>query len=160
MKKINKKSIVSGFKVLSILAFSLLMIPAFASADAGLNTTFQTPIGYNSNNTGYTNNTYSSISTPYQPPVYQAPVVSSSPMVVTYTPARSPAVTVAKANTTPVANPASALAATAIFGSNSFLPSGLIQWVLFAILILLIVILVRKILGAEARYHAAPLKHE
>lgn len=37
-------------------------------------------------------------------------------------------------------NPAS----NAIFGSNSFTPSGLIQWVFFAILVLLIVILVRK----------------
>ena len=51
------------------------------------------------------------------------------------------------------------LAATAIFGSTgSFLPSGLIQWILFAIIILLIVILVRRIFGASAKYNEAPMK--
>ena len=55
---------------------------------------------------------------------------------------------------------ASNLAATAIFGSsNSFLPSGLVQWVLFTILILLIVIFVRRIFGARKKYEETPLKH-
>jgi len=54
---------------------------------------------------------------------------------------------------------ASNLAATAIFGSNSFLPSGLIQWILFAILILLIVIFVRRVFGARKNYEESPLKH-
>ena len=57
-------------------------------------------------------------------------------------------------------NTVSNLASNAIFGSNSFLPSGLIQWIIFAIIILLIVILVRKVFGAEERYYATPLKHE
>ncbi|MSU44799.1 hypothetical protein EXS45_01315 [Candidatus Nomurabacteria bacterium] len=52
------------------------------------------------------------------------------------------------------------LASNAIFGSNGILPSGLIQWILFAILLLLIVILVRKIYGGGEKYHATPLKHE
>jgi len=56
-------------------------------------------------------------------------------------------------------NTASNLAATAIFGSNSFLPSGLIQWILFAILILLIIIFVRRIFGARQNYEETPLKH-
>ncbi len=51
------------------------------------------------------------------------------------------------------------LASNAVFGSNSFLPSGLIQWVIFAIIILLIVILVRKIFGAKQNYDEAPMKH-
>jgi hypothetical protein len=51
------------------------------------------------------------------------------------------------------------LASGAIFGSNSFLPSGLIQWVLFAIVILIIVILARKIFGAKQNYEEAPMKH-
>ena len=51
------------------------------------------------------------------------------------------------------------LAGNAIFGSNGFMPSGLIQWILFAIVVLLIVILIRKVFGAEERYHATPLKH-
>jgi hypothetical protein len=52
------------------------------------------------------------------------------------------------------------LAATAILGSaNSFLPSGLIQWVFFAIIILLIVIFIRRIFGAKKNYEETPLKH-
>ncbi len=51
------------------------------------------------------------------------------------------------------------LASNAIFGSNSFLPSGLIQWVIFAIIILLIIIFARKVFGAEKNYHEAPMKH-
>lgn len=51
------------------------------------------------------------------------------------------------------------LAATAIFGSNTFLPSGLTQWVLFGIIILLIVIFVRKIFSAKKYYGESPMKH-
>ena len=53
----------------------------------------------------------------------------------------------------------SSLASSAIFGGNSLVPSGLIQWVLFAIIILLIIIIVRKVTGASDRYHKSPLKH-
>lgn len=52
------------------------------------------------------------------------------------------------------------LAANAIFASNSFLPAGIVQWIFFAILVLLVVILVRKIYGADEAYHAVPLKHD
>lgn len=52
------------------------------------------------------------------------------------------------------------LASNAIFGSNGFLPSGLIQWILFAITILLIIILVRKIFSAKKNYEEIPMKHE
>lgn len=52
------------------------------------------------------------------------------------------------------------LAANAIFGSNSFTPSGLIQWIFFAIIVLLIVILVRKIFGGKEKYLAIPMKHD
>jgi hypothetical protein len=52
------------------------------------------------------------------------------------------------------------LASNAIFGSdNSFLPSGIVQWVLFAIIILLIVIVVRKVFGAKQNYEESPMKH-
>jgi len=54
---------------------------------------------------------------------------------------------------------ASNLASAAILGSTGFLPSGLIQWVFFAIIILLIVILVRRIFGARKKYEDTPLKH-
>ena len=51
------------------------------------------------------------------------------------------------------------LASNAIFGSNGFLPSGLTQWVLFGIIILLIVIFARKIFSARENYDETPMKH-
>jgi len=55
-------------------------------------------------------------------------------------------------------NEYSDLASNAIFGSGIHL--GLIQWIFLAILVLLIVILVRKVFGADRKYHAIPLKHD
>jgi hypothetical protein len=60
----------------------------------------------------------------------------------------------------PVPDSTSALASNALYGSNTFLPSGIIQWILFAIFVLLIVILVRRIFGARENYQATPLKHD
>jgi hypothetical protein len=51
------------------------------------------------------------------------------------------------------------LASNTIFGSNSFMPSGLIQWILFGIIVLLLVILVRKLFGARKDYDESPMKH-
>lgn len=51
------------------------------------------------------------------------------------------------------------LASNAIFGSNSFMPSGIIQWILLAIIIMIIIIITRKVFGGEDRYHSTPLKH-
>jgi len=51
------------------------------------------------------------------------------------------------------------LVSGAVFGSNSFLPSGLIQWVLLAIIILLIVIFARRVFGAKETYDESPMKH-
>ncbi|MGH7250059.1 MAG: hypothetical protein ACREGC_03725, partial [Minisyncoccia bacterium] len=61
--------------------------------------------------------------------------------------------------TTNTSEGGSNLASSVILGSNSILPSGIIQWILFGILILIIIILVRKIFGARERYDEAPLKH-
>ncbi|MFA6301180.1 MAG: IPT/TIG domain-containing protein [Candidatus Paceibacterota bacterium] len=56
-------------------------------------------------------------------------------------------------------NNSDGLAANAFFGTNSFLPSGLVSWILLGIMILVIIILVRKIFGADKKYHETPLKH-
>ena len=56
-------------------------------------------------------------------------------------------------------NTYSDLASNAIFGAKGFAPSGLVQWIIFAIFVLVIVILARKVFGAKDKYHAAPLKH-
>jgi len=49
--------------------------------------------------------------------------------------------------------------ANALFGADSFFPSSLIGWLLFAIFVLIIIALVRKFTGLENKYHATPLKH-
>lgn len=51
------------------------------------------------------------------------------------------------------------LAATSIFGGRSLFPSGLIQWVLVAIILTLIVILIRRSFGYREKYLESPLKH-
>lgn len=63
------------------------------------------------------------------------------------------------ATTTDTNSNYSNLASNAIFGSNSFMPSGLVQWILFAIIVLLLVILVRKLFGARKSYDESPMKH-
>ena len=50
------------------------------------------------------------------------------------------------------------LTASALYG-NGVLPSSLIGWISLAILVLAVVIIVRKILGLEHKFHASPLKH-
>lgn len=69
------------------------------------------------------------------------------------------ATTVAKAKTTSTntSNNSNALTANALSGSNGFLPSSLIEWLLLAILIFLVVILVRKTYMSHEEH--APLKH-
>ena len=51
------------------------------------------------------------------------------------------------------------LASGVIFGSGSFMPSGLIQWVIVAMIILLIVIIARRAFGARENYDALPMKY-
>lgn len=131
-----------------------------------------------SNNTQYTY---------YQTPVYvpaPTPIYVPAPVYVNPAPAPTPIVysstanknlvktapkTIAKAKTpvpkTPVIEEEetpedSGLTANAVSGANSFLPSGIIQWIFFAILILLIVILTRKIYGGNEKYQATPMKHD
>ena len=52
----------------------------------------------------------------------------------------------------------SSLTANALIGSNSFMPSGLIQWIFFAILVVLIIFLWRYVFAKE-KYMSEPLKH-
>lgn len=54
---------------------------------------------------------------------------------------------------------AAALTSNAIFGSDSFLPTGILQWILFIILVLAIIFIWRRFFGSTAKYHATPLKH-
>ncbi len=51
------------------------------------------------------------------------------------------------------------LTANALFGSNSFMPSGLIQWIFFAVLILAIIFMWKYVHRSEEKYKAEPMKH-
>jgi len=175
MKKINKNSIVSGLKILSILAFSLMMTPTVALADYGVNIVYGTLDGNYYNNGNLYGNNYNYNQPLYQPPIYTPPPVptptvysnSTNPNPVSTTTVYRP---VARANTnttntgtvasTTDTNTFSGLTANAVYGAKSFLPSGLVQWVLFAIFILLLIIMIRRTLGYRENYRAIPLKHE
>ncbi len=60
---------------------------------------------------------------------------------------------------TAAVNQASDQAAGALFGSNAFLPSSLLQWFFFIILILLAVLLWRKLYVSDEEKHHSTLKH-
>jgi hypothetical protein len=51
------------------------------------------------------------------------------------------------------------LTANALFGSNSFMPTGLIQWIFFVLLILAIIFLWRYVHFSKEKYMSEPMKH-
>lgn len=187
MSNINDiKTIYSAFYtliLLAILALGLLMVPMKAEAaynyvfNSSTNVSNSFPAESNTANmnyvpTSYVNNTYYPVQTtqaqnyyPYYPvtvqTAYVVPTVDSTNKTTvakasTNTTAKKTTTTVAK---TEVNDKYEALAANAIFGDVGFLPTGLLQWILFAILVLFIVILTRRVFGGSKKYHQTPLKH-
>ncbi len=112
--------------------------------------------GCEGRNTGYSTITGQSCAGNY---------VAPAPKPAPVTAVRKTTTTVAKTTSKPVATASDvnpnygSLTANALFGSNSFMPSGLIQWIVFAILILLIVFLWRYVHGSKEKYMTEPLKH-
>lgn len=171
MNKTNNKLIVLSLGMLAVLALAITFIPASAHADThgyftGYNTTNFNGVSNNNQYIGYQAPVYVPTPTyiPVSTPMY---VTTSTPTVYSSTNntvKKTNTVAKVKKTDTSVAKEKtstdSSLAANAIFGTNSLMPSGIIQWVLFAILVLLVVMLVRKIYGADQRYHAAPMKHD
>jgi len=51
------------------------------------------------------------------------------------------------------------LTANALVGSDSFMPTGLVQWILTILIVLLIIFLWRYIHRSEDKYMSEPLKH-
>ena len=158
MNKIyNKTKNNYSFRVLTILAFTLIFTP--------FNTASAAPTyvpGHGNYDGSYTFGDFVWPDSNYYPDTSaQTPTVYSNTANPNNTASGTTASkTVVKAKTTnstntsvtKTENPAdSDLVANAIFGSNSFTPSGLIQWILFAILVLLVVILVRKIYGGSEK---------
>lgn len=187
MSNINDmKTIYSGIYtliLLAILALGLLAAPMRTEAaqnyvfDSSVNVNSNFPAISNSANmnyvpTTYTNNTYYPTYTPTYTPVqtanvypyypvttqtaYVVPTVDSTKAVAKTSTTKKTTTTTASTSNTEKYND---LAANAIFGHVGFLPSGLLQWILFAILILIIVILTRRVFGGSKKYHDTPLKH-
>ena len=188
MSKINKKSINYGFKIMAFLAFSILIIPTQASAEragyvtpynsTSFNRVYKAPeYNYDYNSPAYYQ--------PYQPLRYAyispTPAPAATPTV--YSSSANPngsagatsgtasssnavantgtnSANTGATNTNTGSDNLSNIAANTIYGSpNSFLPSGLMQWIMVAIFILLIVILSRRIFGMKEEYETTPLKH-
>ena len=177
----TKPNIVFSLGMLAIFAFSIVSLPSTASALGGRNvyygsdTYYPGPTQYDYNyNTQpsyypvYVNNTtptpvYIDNTTPVTP-IYVNNTTTPTPVYINNTTPK-PVVyvntpkTVAKVTTTKSTSNNSNLAANAIFGSNGFMPNSLTQWIMVAILILIIVILARRIYGGAEKFHATPLKH-
>ncbi len=162
MKNIKNNKIIYSLGILAILAFTFVAMPGNAKAERpGYVTPYSRPL---LNQSSYTisndnpdgsyyadttaNNYYNNINTTSQNTTTKSKTVEKT-NTTTSTDNKNTSSSESVGN----------LAANAIFGSNGYAPSGLIQWVLFAILILLIVILVRKLTGAGDRYQNEPLKH-
>jgi len=166
MKNMNNKSIILAFGILAILAFGAIIIPVEANAQYAryrFNPDNEVSNEYARYrfNPDNTNITYFTESSPEQIYYYQAPANPSTSTTYYNTPSGSQTI-----NETDNANKSdeqeedySGLAANAVFGGSGFLPSGLVQWILLAIFILIMVIIARRITGARNKYHSLPLKH-
>lgn len=170
--------------ILAILAMSIFLVPK--EAQAAVNYVGDSSVNVTNNFTSSPSSNQNTLT--YNPTYYQssAPIYSYNTNYIpaqTYTPAQTTTVsyvdtptiysktsvakantankmaTVAKADTTITKDLYNGLAANAVFGENGFLPSGLLQWILFAIIILIAIILARRVFGRKDKYHQAPLKH-
>ena len=165
-----------ALEILFALAFAVFVAPMPSQAgETGSNYSFQSGNGIiNQYTYQYQTPTYAY---PTPAPVYPTPVQAYNPTTtrIVYYPAAettpkksTPASTTTKIEDTvekttvtedQTDNKYGTLAASAIFGDSGFLPTGLVQWILVAILILLIVVLVRRVFGGAKSYFATPLKH-
>jgi len=180
MSKINNTKITFSIYFalgLAIFALGVLITPFEAKAQSqnqntgfsgywgGYRYTYPTPNVYS---TPYVTPYVTPYGTPYATP-YPTPVAQPNPTNTgsnlsanSYSAVAGENQTTQNTNTPMLVKPDenySKLTANAVFGYNSIFPSGLIQWVCFAILVLLIIIIVRKISGAEKKYLSTPLKH-
>jgi hypothetical protein len=181
MSKINSikitYNIIFSLGILAILSMGIFVFPFTANA--------QCYTGYWGGNDGRGNcgplqnqttygGYYTNQPTTYYPPapvVYTPPPVYNPPVVVQPTPTPTIYSSDTNQNGVALADPDATegdetdtdgtdLSANASSASSGFLPSGVLQWIIFAILVMLIVILVRKIYGGREKFLATPLKHK
>lgn len=173
MKNMNKNLILGlgiALAILAILVIGSILIPTPAHAEYA---TYRFSSG-NNNAPLYPTQRPEPI-TVYQPVYQTQPVVyKTQPIVYQTQPvvyqdnsqnyqsgpqAETVNTTVSDKNTATGVDAYGNLTANSVFGRFSFMPSGLMQWILLAIFILVIVILVRKVSGKDEEYHHSPLKH-
>jgi hypothetical protein len=180
MKNINKNLILSGLILLTILAVSGVFMPARASAQCYTNCDnvgamgYPTPVRiipvykpvYQTQPVVYqTQPVYQPQQVVYQTqPVYQNyPSYSNSTQANTsaYSNNQNTSENTDINTTEPkvTTNDYKSVTANAFYGKISFMPSGLVQWILLAIFILLIIIIVRRVLAKDEIYYSEPLKH-
>lgn len=156
--KLNIKFV--GLKILAILVLAILVAPNMSHAAT---------YGKQCNNVGC-NYIYETApakpqpTTVYNPTLtYGTPTVYSTTAVAkkttTSAPKKTGTVLGTSTSTKTFEDDVKDLAGNVAYGSDGFLPSGIIGWILFAILVLIIIILIRKVFGGEKDYHETPLKH-
>jgi|GEM_PF-6221835 len=147
--RINNSDRTTYYKNGEELSFQLLATDTFRSGDYSV--TVMNPGGGLSNSVRFTvvNPALTRRSGGYVP--------SSSPEVSTYPETRNGEV---MGTSYERSSSTSALVSNALYGSgdSGWRPSGLTQWLIFGILVLMVVIVIRK-LYFEHKYHATPLKH-
>jgi hypothetical protein len=151
MFKRNNKNLIF-FRIISLFAFTLILLPTgTAKAYYFVGWQGDTYVGYpiniqssnNQSNNNYNNTTSSTSNNTSRTDNTNSSVNNT---------------TTETKNQTTNEKSVSDLAAGAIFGTNAFLPSSLLQWFFFAILVLLGVILWRKLYVSDED-KKTPLKH-
>ena len=160
MTKINNKSMVYGLVIKAIFALVVISMPTPVFADTPGRVTPYNPPSMNTRNT-YDYYVEPEIRYITPPPVYRyLPPEQINVNTVNRTTSTTEVNEINENTTGEITeNEENSLVARAIFGETGFMPSGIIQWIFFAILILIIVILTRRMFGADKRYEAQPLKH-
>ena len=164
MNRTNNKLILFLAILSFVFGFSLTT-PAYANRGGGI--PFYLPNDY-PETTQYPSNYYSvPVYTPVYKPVYYDYNVPNDNTTTQIAPTvKNPTNTVSKtaskntvATTSDINENYGSLAANALFGSNSFMPNGLIQWIFFIILITAIIFLWRYVHRSKDIYMSEPLKH-
>lgn len=168
MVKINQNNIVLALLISVILGFGLFLAPKIAGAGANYIYNSNTPVGnfYSYQYPTPIGNSYW-YQTPQNAYSYPTPANTAYNYQNSYNPPAAYSYQTPYSNNTnqdkdkdeAPGTDASSLAANAVYGNSGFLPSGILQWILTAMLLLVIVILARKVFGKDKQFLSTPLKH-
>jgi len=156
--------------MLAVLAFGLIILPTKAGATPGYVDGYSSTVWPNYTNTVAQNNSGNTVNTTpsnnYNPSTINQSNSNPNQTTSVTTSTSTDSSNISSTSTENSEATASEsnesygdLASNAVFGSSGIYPSGVIQWVFFGILVLMIVILVRKIFGFEEKYDSTPMKH-